>query len=755
MSGIQRIQPAATRCKSLSTLIGQQRRKVYYNSKAIPGIVPQITSILHVPPFRYMSTADIDRHQQRNAPGAAMASYLYDSGEDESDGGYGKSESADAGKIRVKLRVKDILRGANDKSMTRISRTASLKEAIDHLVKGKLASSLVVSENDDQLIMGIFTARDVLRTIQSYYTGGSSSSSSSSSSSGSSNSHHLLHHLDSSSTHGAHALFQDLTVQDIMTPKELIVHCSPNDTSRRVREIMYQCKIRNLPVLEGNRVTGIVTGKLLADAHFNVLEHGGKKGFMANVSGRRGLPFGTRIQSGLSSSTSSSSSSSSSSPLTSQQHHRHHHHQDAAAVEVAELRLDMEVGSYALPHPFKREEGVAMNRRLYGADELSTDLRLCEDAHFVLKYYDDDDGDRLDGYDAVDKDRDSSSVGGGSRNGLHMYAESNSDGQAGGGDYGMEQLSAPSQIYLCVADGVGSWRQFGVDPRAYSHRLVDNARSVIESDVEHRRLIGQSPFDRDLDPIHPLDVIMDAWNMTANEGVVGSSTICVATLDKKLNQLSYSNIGDCGLMVIRHIDSSTAGYMRERQLPRHLRKTDLRTAYLSQQQLRAFNLPYQLGFSGDQPGTPDSFETPADADTASIPVMPGDIIILATDGLFDNLDLDEIVSEVDQWEKGIANKTAERNMAALAKQLVLRARELSLDKHRDSPFAILAKENDIMWGGGMPDDTSVVVARVTSLPTTTTTSSSSTTSSSTGSNTPTGSISSSSSNGAAATGIDS
>ena len=25
---------------------------------------------------------------------------------------------------------------------------------------------------------------------------------------------------------------------------------------------------------------------------------------------------------------------------------------------------------------------------------------------------------------------------------------------------------------------------------------------------------------------------------------------------------------------------------------------------------------------------------------------------------------------------------------------------------RDSPFAVLAKENDIMWGGGMPDDTS-------------------------------------------------
>ena len=30
----------------------------------------------------------------------------------------------------------------------------------------------------------------------------------------------------------------------------------------------------------------------------------------------------------------------------------------------------------------------------------------------------------------------------------------------------------------------------------------------------------------------------------------------------------------------------------------------------------------------------------------------------------------------------------------------------------DSPFALLAKENDIMWSGGMPDDCTVIVAHV-------------------------------------------
>ena len=46
------------------------------------------------------------------------------------------------------------------------------------------------------------------------------------------------------------------------------------------------------------------------------------------------------------------------------------------------------------------------------------------------------------------------------------------------------------------------------------------------------------------------------------------SIISPLLIDKKLNQLSYSNIGDCGLIVVRHIDSEISGYMRERQRPR-------------------------------------------------------------------------------------------------------------------------------------------------------------------------------------------
>lgn len=66
----------------------------------------------------------------------------------------------------------------------------------------------------------------------------------------------------------------------------------------------------------------------------------------------------------------------------------------------------------------------------------------------------------------------------------------------------------------------------------------------------------------DREPIHPIDAISEAWNMTLNEQISGSSTLCVATIDTVQHKLHYSNIGDCGLMVIRHIDSEKAGYMR-------------------------------------------------------------------------------------------------------------------------------------------------------------------------------------------------
>lgn len=321
------------------------------------------------------------------------------------------------------------------------------------------------------------------------------------------------------------------------------------------------------------------------------------------------------------------------------------------------------VGSCALPHPFKSAGSVSANAREHSAKELATDPTLSEDAHFIL---------------SVAWPTPYTDV-------LH---------------------------YVGVADGVGSWRACGVDPRNFPQRLMHWAQQSI---------LTSAPQATDFEaptPPKPHQVLSAAWEMTVADKVVGSSTACIATLDYELDQLTFSNIGDNGVVILRHIDSDVAGYMREKKTPRHLRTSDLRIAFISQQQLRSFNLPYQFGYT-NVPTDNANFETPRDAVNTSFPVMPGDIVVIATDGLYDNMELEEMCDIAQEWENkwfGAGQSNVDRHddaaMAELAKELAYRARDLSLMNNRDSPFALLAKENDIMWGGGMPDDITIVCMRI-------------------------------------------
>ena len=356
-----------------------------------------------------------------------------------------------------------------------------------------------------------------------------------------------------------------MRVRDIMARKEKIIFCSPNDSVQQCREIMYKNKIRTVPVIKDGEVVGIITSKDLADSYYIVTgESSGKRAFMETSSGRRGLPEGTRISTDASGTVA----------------------QQAAAAAAARLstNLELEAAAYSLPHPYKMPEGCAHGRRDYGAKELCEDHSLCEDAHFIV------------------------SVAGSPK---------------GGQGKGQEQ----KLTYLCVADGVGSWRQYGVDPRNFSHRLVENAKKIVESDALQRQVLTEASQGSDFalfstEPIHPYDVLADAWALTTSEKITGSCTFCVATLDSKLNQLAYSNLGDSGLLVVRHVDSDVAGGLtRERQTPRHLRSNDLRVMFMSQQQLRSFNLPYQLGYSGIKEHT-GTFESPSDANSCECVFSP-------------------------------------------------------------------------------------------------------------------------------------
>lgn len=79
----------------------------------------------------------------------------------------------------------------------------------------------------------------------------------------------------------------------------------------------------------------------------------------------------------------------------------------------------------------------------------------------------------------------------------------------------------------------------------------------------------------------------------------------------------------------------------------------------------------------------------------------GDIIILATDGLFDNMSDNDIVAVVEQ----------EQDEMTMAETLGEMASARSTDKEFVSPFMLAAKKAGVKWKGGKADDITVVCLR--------------------------------------------
>ena len=145
------------------------------------------------------------------------------------------------------LRVQDIL--ALKPTPFTISKGTKVDAVISFMAKSNISSCLAMDK--DESVAGVFTVRDIFRFV----------------------------HKIGESDHGGKAAALSKPISDVMTSKEKLVYCSPSDTIRKCREIMFQMKIRNLPVIENGEVFGIITIKDLADSAFSVVDTGGKGSF--------------------------------------------------------------------------------------------------------------------------------------------------------------------------------------------------------------------------------------------------------------------------------------------------------------------------------------------------------------------------------------------------------------------------------------------------------------------------------------------
>ena len=91
-------------------------------------------------------------------------------------------------------------------------------------------------------------------------------------------------------------------------------------------------------------------------------------------------------------------------------------------------------------------------------------------------------------------------------------------------------------------------------------------------------------------------------------------------------------------------------------------------------------------------------------------MRPSDIIVVASDGLFDNMFPRQIMEVI--YKKGKFDKRILLNKQEVADHLTRKAIEFGGQTRYISPFVINAHKHHKVWRGGKLDDTTVIIAQL-------------------------------------------
>ncbi|KAF3909090.1 hypothetical protein ABW21_db0204478 [Orbilia brochopaga] len=269
----------------------------------------------------------------------------------------------------------------------------------------------------------------------------------------------------------------------------------------------------------------------------------------------------------------------------------------------------------------------------------------------------------------------------------------------------VSRVSDTGAVAFGVADGVGGYSMSGIDSADFSHTLCEDMAEIsYHSEV----------------PM-PADMLIEAGYLSAcnNPNIAGGgSTACVA-IAKPDGTMEAANLGDSGFVILR------AG----------------RVHHTSQPQTHAFNTPFQLSvisqevveqarkFGGPIPIS----DRPRDAAVEQHELQHGDVIIFATDGLWDNLSAQDVLRLVSNemvatggWVEsgqGIEVGTNLQSIvdeeiatpekavqSVIARKVASKAKDISTNTKIDGPFAKEVRRYfpGEVYHGGKRDDICVL-----------------------------------------------
>ncbi|CAL8106321.1 unnamed protein product [Calicophoron daubneyi] len=233
-----------------------------------------------------------------------------------------------------------------------------------------------------------------------------------------------------------------------------------------------------------------------------------------------------------------------------------------------------------------------------------------------------------------------------------------------------------SSYVLGVADGVGGWRSYGVDPGRFSRVVMKNCE----------RLVHSGRFN----PEKPELLIAQSYEdvITSKDPILGSATLCVISLQRNEHRVYAASIGDSGYLVVR----------RGRIIQRSIH------------QKHTFNTPFQLASPPPVQSRHFYRDLPTQAAQTSVNVEPGDLLVVGTDGLFDNLTETMILREVGAVT--FPDAGALERLHQCARRLVESARNAAFAPDFLSPFANEARRYGINIAGGVSGDITVILGLV-------------------------------------------